>query len=116
MTAIVALVTVVTYVPTAIKRGNRVSDNNLNKMMAIVLGIIGVISALIALFNFSENCINAKDSPSIFLNFTGRPGLGWYLLAVSTFIRAIMVIINIVIPTPKKEMIDIPIEIQLNDQ
>ena len=27
-----------------------------------------------------------------------------------------MVLINIVIPTPKKEMMDIPIEIQLNEQ
>ena len=56
--AVMALVTTIPKISNSLKRGSRFTDSNCDKFIACIIGLLGIISNMSSLINFSNNCIS----------------------------------------------------------
>ena len=74
--------------------------------MEIIFGLMGPISAGIALHDFKVKCINLGETSSPLINIEGTSQPGFICLFASCIIRTLMVVITLLLPTPPIEKKD----------
>lgn len=76
------------------------NDLNFHKTMAVITGIVGILTNIITISTFYDSCVSNFDDLAIIDHFDLGPGM--VCLIVSTIIKGFNVVVHAVIPTPEE--------------